>query len=132
MWCGVQKQKISLEKSTEYIKADGNTDLNFARTDRAIGIDLGAVDPIGRVEAVCMKYVEERRVTADGTNKHLRNQSYYNNVYNYNNNNFKISTRLTTLHSFLLYLSKATFDRYYHSDSIEEKAENYTIAFYSH
>ena len=81
---------------------------------------------------MCMKYVEETRGTADGTNKHLRNQSYYNNVYNYNNNNFKISTGLTTLHSFLLYLSKATFGRYYHSDSIEEKAEYYTIAFYSH
>ena len=41
---------------------------------------------------MCMKYVEKRRGTADGTNKHSRNQSYYNNVYNYNNNNFKIRT----------------------------------------
>lgn len=65
-----------------------------------------------------------------------RNKSYYTKYYNYNNNNFKIRTSAKhwanhlRVHSTLSV--KATFGRHYHSDSIEEKAENYTITFYSH
>ena len=85
---------------------------------------------------MCVKYMKERRGTADGTNKHSRNKSYYNNVYNYNNNNFKIRTSAKHWANHLTFIPplsvKATFGRHYHSDSIEEKAENYTITFYSH
>ena len=42
-----RNRKSQLKKCTEYIKADGNTDLKFMRTGRITGIDLGGETPLG-------------------------------------------------------------------------------------